>query len=167
MSVVDEYTETVLVRSISTLDGVANVEIYGQAHPAVRIQADPNALAVRGISLDQLATAIKSANVNLATGSISGASRSAVIEADGQLLNAEQFLPQIIAHNNGAPVRLSDVATVIDGVENPFLSGTYNGRGRRFHRRQPAARLQHHCDCRCDQGDAAPIAGPDPRRDRP
>ena len=66
ISVVDEYAETVVVRSITTIDGVANVEFYGQAHPAVRIQVDPYALAVRGIGIDQVAAAVRRENVDLA-----------------------------------------------------------------------------------------------------
>jgi HAE1 family hydrophobic/amphiphilic exporter-1 len=128
LSVVDEYAETILVRTISTIDGVANVEIYGQAHPAVRIQVDPNALAARGIGIDQVAAAVKSANVNLATGTLDGPARSAVIQTEGQLTKAAEYLKQIIAYRNGAPVRFADVATVIDSVENRWLSGKYNGK---------------------------------------
>src|SRR4051812_37279635 len=128
LSVVDEYAETIIVRSVSTIDGVANVEIYGQAKPAVRIQVDPNALAVRGIGIDQVAAAVRNQNVNLATGTLDGPTRSAVIQAEGQLLKAADYLPQIIAYHDGAPVRFSDVANVIDSVENPRLSGRYNGK---------------------------------------
>ncbi len=85
LSVVDEYAETIIVRSISTIDGVANVEVYGQAHPAVRIQVDPNALAARGIGIDQVATAVRNSNVNLATGTLDGPARASVIQAEGQL----------------------------------------------------------------------------------
>jgi hydrophobe/amphiphile efflux-1 (HAE1) family protein len=128
LSAVDEYVETILVRSISTIDGVANVEIYGQAHPAVRIQVDPNALAARGIGIDEVAAAVRSANVNLATGTLNGPERSAVIQTQGQLTKASDYLSQIIAYRNGAPVRFADVGTVIDSVENQWLSGVYNGR---------------------------------------
>jgi HAE1 family hydrophobic/amphiphilic exporter-1 len=128
LSVVDEYAETIIVRSVSTIDGVANVEIYGQAKPAVRIQVDPNALAVRGIGIDQVAAAVQRANVNLATGTLDGQTRSAVIQAEGQLQKAADYLPQIITYHDGAPVRFSDVANVIDGVENPRLSSHYNGK---------------------------------------
>src|SRR5258706_8484023 len=128
LAVVDEYAETIIVRSISTIDGVANVEIYGQAHPAVRIQVDPNALAARGIGIDQVASAVRNANVNLATGTLDGPSRAAIIQADGQLTNAAAYLSQIIAYHDGAPVRFSDVGKVIDSVENRWLSGLYNGK---------------------------------------
>src|SRR5258706_2069964 len=127
LSTVDEYAETIIVRSISTIDGVANVEIYGQAHPAVRIQLDPNALAARGIGVDEVAAAVRSANVNLATGQLDGPSRAAIIQAEGQLTKAAQYRPQIIAYRDGAPVRFADIGNVIDSVENPRLSGMYNG----------------------------------------
>jgi HAE1 family hydrophobic/amphiphilic exporter-1 len=81
LAAVDEYAETIMVRSLSTLDGVANIEIYGQAHPAVRIQLDPNALAARGIGIDEVATAVRNANVNLPTGTLDNPSRAAVIQA--------------------------------------------------------------------------------------
>ena len=125
--VVDEYAETLVVRSISTIPGVAQVDIYGQAHPAVRIQIDPNKLAARGIGLDQVISAIRNMNVNLATGTINGPTRSAVIQADGQLFKAAQYEDQIIAYSNGAPVRLKDVGRAVDSVDNIWLSGLYNG----------------------------------------
>src|SRR3954462_4727518 len=127
LSAVDEYAETIVMRTISVIDGVANVEIYGQAKPAVRIQVDPTALAARGISIDQVAAAVRSANVNLATGQLDGPSRAAIVQTQGQLLKADHYKPQIIAYKDGAPVRIGDVANVVDGVENPRLSGIYNG----------------------------------------
>src|SRR5690348_12890333 len=124
----DEYAETVIVRALSQIDGVANVDIFGQAHPAVRIQVDPDELAIRGIGIDQVANAVKNANVNLATGQLDGRSRAAVIQARGQLVKASDYLRQIVTYRNGAPVRFADVANVIDGVDNPRLAGLYNGR---------------------------------------
>ncbi|MDE2475967.1 MAG: efflux RND transporter permease subunit [Alphaproteobacteria bacterium] len=127
MPVVDEYAETVIVRSISTISGVASVDIYGQEHPAVRIQIDPNKLAARGIGLDQVINAVHNMNVNLATGTLDGPTRSAVIQADGQLFKAAQYEDQIITYSNGAPVRLKDVGRAIDSVDNIWLSSLYNG----------------------------------------
>ncbi|HEX5281426.1 MAG TPA: efflux RND transporter permease subunit [Micropepsaceae bacterium] len=128
LAALDEYAETVIVRALSTIDGVADVDIFGQAHPAVRIQVDPFALAVRGIGIDQVANAVRTSNVDLATGQLDGRSRSAVIQAQGQLIKASDYQRQIITYRNGAPVRFSDVARVIDGVDNPRLAGLYNGR---------------------------------------
>jgi len=128
LAAVDEYVETILLRGISTIDGVANVDVFGQARPAVRIQVDPNALAARGIGIDEVAAAVRSANVNLATGTLDGPQSSAVIQTEGQLTKASDYLRQIIAYRNGAPVRFADVGTVVDSIENRFLSSSYNGK---------------------------------------
>ncbi len=127
LSVVDEYAETIIVRSISTIDGVANVEIYGQAHPAVRIQLDPNALAARGIGIDQVMADRGYAMPMsiLSTGTLDGPapSQPSSIPRDS-LSKAADYLPQIIAYRDGAPVRFADVGTVIDSVENLKLNGS-------------------------------------------
>src|SRR3569832_2660010 len=118
MSKVDEYAETLLARQLSTLNGVAQVNVYGAQKFAVRVQADPTALATRQIGIDQLAAAIGNSNVNVATGTLNGPTRATVIHATGQLMNAAAFSPQVVAYRNGAPVRFQDVAKVIDSVEN-------------------------------------------------
>jgi multidrug efflux pump subunit AcrB len=128
LSVVDQYVENILIGKLSSIDGVAQAEIYGQARPAVRIQVDPDALAVRGIGIDELANAIRNTSVNLATGSLDGRTRSAVIHTDGQLRQASEYRQQIITYREGAPVRFADVANVIDNVENPKLFGSWKGR---------------------------------------
>jgi hydrophobe/amphiphile efflux-1 (HAE1) family protein len=128
LTAVDEYVETTLVRGISTIDGVANVDVFGQFHPAVRIQVDPNALAARGIGIDEVAAAVRSANVNLATGTLNGPRTSAVIQTEGQLAKASDYLPRIIAYRGGAPVRFADVGTVVDSTDNFWLSSSYNGK---------------------------------------
>src|SRR5262249_22673421 len=102
-------------------------EVFGQARPAVRVQVDPDALAVRGIGIDEVANAIRNTSVNLATGSLDGRTRSAVIHAEGQLNKAADYRQQIISYRNNAPVRFADVANVIDGVENPKNFGSYQG----------------------------------------
>ncbi len=128
LSKVDEYAETLLARQLSTLDGVAQVNVYGAQKFAVRIQADPNALATRQIGIDQLAAATADANVNVATGKLNGPTRAAVVQATGQLMNAAAFAPQIVTYKNGAPVRLRDVARVIDSVENNLTASWFNGK---------------------------------------
>jgi HAE1 family hydrophobic/amphiphilic exporter-1 len=125
--VVDQYAENLLVGKLSSLNGVAQAVIYGQARPAVRVQVDPDALATRGIGIDEVANAIRNSSVNLATGQLDGNERSAVIHADGQLNKAADYAKQIIAYRNGAPVRFADVANVIDSVENPRLFGSWKG----------------------------------------
>jgi len=127
LSVVDEYVENLLIGKLSSIDGVAQAEIFGQARPAVRVQVDPDALATRGIGIDEVANAIRNVSVNMATGSLDGRTRSAVIHAEGQLNKADDYRNQIISYRDNAPVRFSDVANVIDGVENPRSYGTYQG----------------------------------------
>jgi HAE1 family hydrophobic/amphiphilic exporter-1 len=124
-SEVDEYAETLLARQISTIEGVAQVSVFGSAKYAVRIQADPAALATRQIGIDKLVSAVSNANVNLATGALNGNTRSTVIHTGGQLNNAAEFKDQIVAYQNGSPVRLKDVANVIDGQENPYGKSWY------------------------------------------
>ena len=126
-SVVAEYADTLVARKLSTVEGVAQVYVGG-AKPAVRIQVDPDALAARGIGIDQVATAARDQNVNQPTGSLDGATRSAVIRAEGQLNKAADFARQVITYHDGAPVRFGEVATVVDSVDNLKLASTYNGR---------------------------------------
>ncbi len=128
LSKVDEYAETLLARQLSTLNGVAQVNVYGAQKFAVRIQADPAALATRHIGIDQLATATANANVNVATGTLNGPTRAAVIHATGQLMNAAGFQNQVVVYQNGAPVRFKDVARVIDSVENNRAASWYQNR---------------------------------------
>ncbi|HKU54808.1 MAG TPA: efflux RND transporter permease subunit [Rhizomicrobium sp.] len=127
-SEVDEYAETLLARQLSTIDGVAQVGVFGTAKYAVRIQADPAALATRQIGIDKLVDAVANANVNLATGALNGDTRSTVIHTGGQLNNAAEFSDQIVTYQNGSPVRLKDVARVIDGLENPYAKSWYKNR---------------------------------------
>ena len=126
-SQVDEYAETLLTRQISTIEGVAQVNVMGSKKYAIRIQADPAALATRQIGFDTLQNAVAGANVNQATGALNGGTRSAIIHANGQLDNAAAFARQIIAYRNGAAVRIGDVATVKDDVENPYSMSWYRG----------------------------------------
>ena len=126
-SEVDEYAETLLARQLSTIEGVAQVGIFGSAKYAVRIQADPDALATRQIGIDKLVSAVAAANVNLATGALNGPTRSTVIHTGGQLSSAAEFSNQIVTYVNGSPVRLKDVARSIDGMENPYGKSWYNG----------------------------------------
>ena len=128
LSQVDQFAETLLARQLSTLDGVAQVSVYGAQKYAVRIQADPNALAARGIGIDQVSAAAKAVNSNAPTGELNGPRQSSLIHASGQLTDAAQFGDQIIAYRNGAPVRVKDVARVENSVENNRTASWYNGR---------------------------------------
>ncbi len=128
LSQVDYYAETLLGRQLSTLNGVAQVNIYGQQKYAVRIQADPDELAARGIGINEVATAAANANSNAATGSLNGPHQADVIHANGQLTDARQFARQIIAYRNGAPVRIEDVARVLNSVQDTRQASFENGK---------------------------------------
>jgi multidrug efflux pump len=115
---VEDLADTALAQKISQLSGVGLVSISGGQKPAVRIQANPTALAFHGLSLEDLRTALGQANVDQAKGVIDGPRQAFTLGANDQLVSSNQYRPLIIAYRNGAPVRLSDVATVIDGAEN-------------------------------------------------
>ncbi len=118
LSKVEDLADTALAQKISQLTGVGLVSISGGQKPAVRIQANPTELASYGLSLEDVRTAIASANVDQAKGVLDGPRQAYTIGANDQLLSSAQYKPIIVAYRNGAPVRLSDVANVIDGVEN-------------------------------------------------
>jgi HAE1 family hydrophobic/amphiphilic exporter-1 len=116
LSEVNEYAETILAQRISTVDGVAQVQVIGSQKYAVRVQLDPRALAARGIGIDEVRTALDTNNVNLPAGTIDGASKATTLIATGQLKSADGFKKVIISYRNGAAVRLMDVAEVLDSV---------------------------------------------------
>ncbi len=118
MATVNEYGDTLMAQRISMLSGVAQVQVLGPQKYAVRVQADPAALAARRIGLDEVAAAIRGANVNLPTGVLQGPYRALTIETDGQLMRAAAYRPVVVTYRNGSPVRLGDIARVEDGVEN-------------------------------------------------
>ncbi|HEY0556489.1 MAG TPA: MdtB/MuxB family multidrug efflux RND transporter permease subunit [Thermoanaerobaculia bacterium] len=118
LSKVEDLADTRLAQKVSQLPGVGLVQISGGQKPAVRIQANPTALSAYDLTLEDVRTAVAAANVNQAKGSFDGARQSYTIGANDQLLSSDQYRPLIIAYKNGSPVRLSDVATVIDSAEN-------------------------------------------------
>ena len=115
-----------MAQRISQLQGVGLVSISGGQRPAVRVQANPTALASYGLSLEALRTALASANVNQAKGNFDGPDQAWTINDNDQLQAGAQYGPIIIAYRNGAPVRISDVAKVIDGAENTKLAAWVN-----------------------------------------
>ncbi len=123
---VEELAETRMAQRISQLQGVGLVSISGGQRPAVRVQANPTALASYGLSLETLRTALGSANVNQAKGNFDGPDQAWTINDNDQLQAGAQYGPIIIAYRNGAPVRIRDVATVIDGAENTKLAAWVN-----------------------------------------
>lgn len=115
---IEDYAETRLVPKLSQLPGVGLVSIGGGQRPAVRIQANPNALSAYGLTMENVRALVNASNVNAAKGNFDGPRLSYTINTNDQLLTAAEYRPLIIAYRNGAPVRLSDVAKVIDGAEN-------------------------------------------------
>jgi hydrophobe/amphiphile efflux-1 (HAE1) family protein len=127
MSEVDKYAETLLARQISTLNGVAQVNVYGSQKYAVRVQLDPAQLTARNIGVDTVAQALADANVNQATGQLNGPTQATLIHVNGQLTTGAAFNNQIIAYQNGAPVRVKDVGHAIDSVQNNLAASWFNG----------------------------------------
>jgi len=118
LSVVTEYADTFIAPRISMISGVAQVQIYGSQKYAVRIQLDPQALATRGIGIDEASIAVQRGNVNLPTGTLWGPHQAVTVQANGQLMAAEAYQPLIVAYRNGAPVRLQEIGRAINSVEN-------------------------------------------------
>jgi HAE1 family hydrophobic/amphiphilic exporter-1 len=127
LSVLDEYAETSIAQRLSTVSGVAQVSVYGAQKYAVRIQLDPRALADRGIGLDQVTSAVAAGNPNLPTGTLWGPQRAYTISADGQIESAPEFRSVVIAYRNGNPVRLQDVALVLDDVQDNRTASWFDG----------------------------------------
>ncbi len=125
LSVVNQYAETNLAQRISMISGVAQVQVYGSQKYAVRVQADPRALAARQIGLDEISAAIQSGNVNLPVGDLQGNRNAFTLQSSGQLLRAEDYKPLIVAWRDGSPVRLADVAHVFDSVENDKVAAWF------------------------------------------
>ena len=125
---IDEYAETLIAQRISMVDGVSQVQVYGAMKYAVRAQMDPNALADLGIGVDDIDTAIRNANPNTPTGTLYGKYSNLTVQTNAQLDNAAEFRKLIVAYHNGAPVRLGEVANVIDSVENNKVASWFNGR---------------------------------------
>jgi HAE1 family hydrophobic/amphiphilic exporter-1 len=118
LSDVNRYAQDLVAQRIATISGVAEVAIFGAQKYAVRVEVDPRALASRGIGLDEVVQAVRNANSNLPTGLVQGHDRAYSIEATGGLLRAADFRQVTVAFRNGTPVRLPDVAKVLDSVEN-------------------------------------------------
>ncbi|RYD29667.1 MAG: multidrug transporter subunit MdtC, partial [Verrucomicrobiaceae bacterium] len=125
---VQDYADTRLAPKLSQLSGVGLVTLSGGMRPAIRIRANPAALASRGLTTENLRTAIASANVSQPKGSFDGPTRSSTLDANDQLLSAEDYKSLIVAWRDGAAVKVSDVADVIPGAENDRLAAWANDR---------------------------------------
>ena len=127
MSDLQRILDTTIVPQISTIAGVSQVNVFGAKKFAVRVQFDPARLAARGLTADDLRAGLASANSNTAVGVIANGPRSYVLDATGTLQNAAQFADVVIAQKNGVPVRVGDVANVLDSVENLRGMAQFNG----------------------------------------
>ncbi|MCX7062009.1 MAG: multidrug efflux RND transporter permease subunit [Gammaproteobacteria bacterium] len=140
---VADFADSVLAQKLSQVSGVGLVSIQGNQRPAVRIQANPTALAGLQLGLGDIRTALREANVNAPKGTFDGPKQSFTIGSNDQIVSADEYKPVIIAYRNGAPVRLSDVANVIEGVENEQLAAWVNAKAAVLVdvRRQPGANI--------------------------
>ena len=129
LSKVDEFAQNIVIPRLSTIQGVAQVNAFGSQKYAVRVQVNPVALAARSLTMADLRDALDKGNSNLPTGTLDGREQTFTIESNGQLTNAAAYRALIIAYRDGSPVRLEDVATVLDDVEND-KSGNWYGNTR-------------------------------------
>ena len=148
MTRLEDLVDTRLAQKISQLSGVGLVTLSGGERPAVRVQVNPKALAAAGLTLADIRSAISSANVNGAKGSFDGPERASTIDANDQLASAAEYAQTIIGYKDGAPLRLKDVAEVVEGAENARLSAYAAGDGQAFRQaivlsvqRQPGANV--------------------------
>jgi HAE1 family hydrophobic/amphiphilic exporter-1 len=125
LSTVHEYADTLMAQRISMVSGVAQVTVYGAQKYAVRVQLAPQALASRGIGIDEVSAAIQKGNVNLPTGTLYGPHHAFAVQATGQLTNAAAYRPLIVAYRGGHPVRLEELGRVIDSVEEDKIASWY------------------------------------------
>ncbi|MBF0272925.1 MAG: efflux RND transporter permease subunit [Magnetococcales bacterium] len=123
---ISEFADTTLSQRISTLPGVAQVSIYGRQSPSVRVKVNPHALAVNGLSLEDVELAIQQNNPNLPTGYLLSPNRLLSLETPERLPSAKSYRSIVIAQKNGAPLRLDDIANVVDGPENNLVAAWFN-----------------------------------------
>jgi hydrophobe/amphiphile efflux-1 (HAE1) family protein len=126
LTTVDAFAENILLQKISQISGVGLVGIGGQQKPAIRVQVDPEALAARGISLEDVRTVLGQANVDLAKGTLNSPRQTYTLNTNDQLLKADQYADLVIAYRNGAPLRVRDVGRAISAPENDLIAGWFN-----------------------------------------
>jgi hydrophobe/amphiphile efflux-1 (HAE1) family protein len=126
LTTVDAYTENILLQKISQISGVGLVGIPGQQKPAIRVQLDPEALAARGINLEDVRTVLGQANVDLPKGTLNSPRQTYTLNTNDQLLKADEYANLVIAYSNGAPVRIRDVGRAISAPENDLIAGWFN-----------------------------------------
>ena len=127
LSTVNEYGETILQQQISQLAGVSQVSIFGAQKYAVRIYVNPDSVSARGLTLNEVRNSVQAANSNSPVGAIQGANQRLTLGATGQIERASEYGGLVIAQRNGVPIKLEDVARVVDSVENNQTASWYNG----------------------------------------
>ncbi|QDL53466.1 efflux RND transporter permease subunit [Rhodoferax aquaticus] len=127
LSDLQDFAEHLISPTLSTIDGIAQVSIFGSKRFAVRVRVQPEALAVRNIGLDELSAALRAANVNTPVGTLEGPLQTLTLQANRQLKNAADFSELIVSNKGGTPVRLRDIATVEDSIETFKSWATLNG----------------------------------------
>ena len=128
LSTVDEFAQTILAQRISMVNGVAQVDVIGSQKYAVRIQLDPNQLAARQVGIDDVVAAVLRGNVDLPVGTLNAPTRAYTLVSDAQLTNAEAYRPMVVTYRNGAAVRIQDVGTAINSVENTRVGSWFNNK---------------------------------------
>jgi hydrophobe/amphiphile efflux-1 (HAE1) family protein len=126
LTTVDAYAENILLQKISQIQGVGLVGIGGQQKAAVRVQVDPQALAARGINLEDVRTVLGQANVDLAKGTLNSPRQTYTLNTNDQLFHPEQYADLVIAYRNGSPVRIRDIGRAVSAGENDLIAGWYN-----------------------------------------
>ncbi len=127
LSVVDQYADTFMAQRFSMVSGVAEVQVFGEQKYAVRVQLDPREMVARKMGIDEVTNAIRNGNVNLPTGILYGKQKAFTIQANGQRTNAAAYRRLIVAYRNGSPVRLEELGSVFDSVQNDKVAAWYNG----------------------------------------
>jgi HAE1 family hydrophobic/amphiphilic exporter-1 len=125
LSAVDEFAQTILAQRISMVNGVAQVDVFGSQKFAIRVQLDPNQLAVRQIGVDDVVAAVLRGNVDLPVGTLNSPNRAYTLVSDGQLTNGAAFQSLVVTYRNGAPVRIQDIGKAIDSVENTRVASWF------------------------------------------
>src|SRR6201999_3899884 len=126
LTTVDAYAENILLPKISQISGVGQVGIGGQEKPAIRVQVNPQALASRGLSLEDVRTVVSGANVDLAKGTLNSPRQTFTLNTNDQLLKPDEYNNLIVAYRNGSPVRIRDIGRAIEAPENDLLAGWHD-----------------------------------------
>jgi hydrophobe/amphiphile efflux-1 (HAE1) family protein len=127
LTTIDAYAESILEPKMSQVPGVGQVSVGGQQKPAIRVQVNPNALANRGISMEDVRNVLAQANVDLPKGTLNSPQQTYTLNTNDQLIKPDAYNDLIVAYRNGSPVRIRDIGNAIEGPENNLLAGWYNG----------------------------------------